>query len=171
MGLTRRIRALAVGGGALLVASALFGSRSADANQRCRPVRGYISVQLAPDGCQSPVGLCTAGKIRHAGVLDGTTSYLALGLSPAAGMPGVVAPNVLSYAGRLSVDTRHGTLQLVDTGVLDQNQNVFTEYDTVAGGTGRFAGATGRLFVSGDITGGGTGFSGRISGRLCRAGH
>ena len=58
-----------------------------------------------------------------------------------------------------------------DNGAEDQVRLVFTEIQRVTGGTGRFAGATGDLFVSGDSPGaepsGAVPFSSRVTGEVC----
>jgi len=44
---------------------------------------------------------------------------------------------------------------------------VFSEFDRVVSGTGRFEGASGTLFIYGDAFPDGTGFLGTIEGPLC----
>ena len=151
-----------------LLAADVATVRSARADDKCKPVHGTIITHLTdPATCQSPFLLCTAGKIVGAGPLNGASTFTTLGLAPSAGMPGVVPPTTLSYAGALVITTRHGQIQLGDVGILDQGNLVFTEIDQVQGGTGSFAGKTGTWFISGPIIDNGTGFRGEIDGQLC----
>jgi hypothetical protein len=97
---------------------------------------------------ESPVGFCSDGVITS-GILKGTKLAVYQGLAPHAGMPGVEPENVFSYSGPATFSTRSGELWLDQVGVLDLGRGTFTELQRVTGGTGRFTGATGELFVSG----------------------
>lgn len=138
----------------------------------CFPLIGTIQVQLTADGCTSPVGLCTRGTFRS-GYISGTTRYTASGLGGGAvGEDSIVTPpsepaTTWSYAGELTITTRLGSITFSDAGVLDNVAGTFTELNRPIRGTGSFEGVTGRMFVSGDITGGGTGFDGVVTGRIC----
>ena|SRR5215831_4480254 len=48
----------------------------------CRPVHGTIHRLFTMQNCSSPVGLCTAGTITDAGLLDGCTTFTALAVAP-----------------------------------------------------------------------------------------
>jgi hypothetical protein len=135
--------------------------RSSAAHVTCHEVHGTIDTAFSGGPCESATGLCTAGTITRAGRLEGTTSYKLDVLAASA------RPEASSYAGVLTLTTNQGTLTLDDTGMVDFGGGVFTEYQTVVGGTGRFAGATGTLFASGFLTADRTGFGGPISGTLC----
>jgi len=146
-----------------------FGAstREADARQSCRKIHGTITSHITdPANCTSPVGLCTAGTITGGGPLNGATVFTTLALAPSACLPGV-PPTTLSYTGVLTISTRRGTVTTTDVGLLDQANLVFTEIDTVQGGTGEFAGATGTWLISGPVIDNGTGFRGDITGELC----
>ena len=71
-------------------------------------------------------------------------------VGPGAGLTSEVAG--LSYAGEMTITTRHGTLITEDLGVVDYAEGVFSEYDIVTGGTGIFEGATATLFIFGSAT-------------------
>jgi hypothetical protein len=114
------------------------------------------------------VGLCTVGTITGAGVLDGTTSFVALGVAPSAGMPTVEPAANLSYSGQLTIVTPDGTLVTRDVGVLDAAHLAFTEMERPASGTGVFANSGNAVFfISGSIVNNGQGFQGALSGTLC----
>lgn len=145
---------------------ALVTSPSAQDTTVCIPIHAKISARwLTCD--DSPIGLCTTGEITKGGVLNGTTYYIALGSAAHAGMPSVEEEATLSYAGTLTITTKHGTLELTDVGVFDQAIGVFGEFDRVVGGSGIFDGASGMLFIYGYSTPDGSGFEGDIRGEVC----
>jgi hypothetical protein len=152
----------------LLVGStSQFPIQSATANSRCHKLDDDAGIQgaIAPDGCTSPVGLCTAGVFVGDGLLNGTTSLTADGLAVAAGMPGVEAPTTLSYTALLTITTRRGKLITRDTGIFDTaGTGLFASRDVVVGGTGIFEGATGHIFYTGT---GVTKFDAHASGEIC----
>lgn len=153
----------------LVGASSQFPVPSATAHSRCHKLDDDAGIQgaLAPDGCTSAVGLCTAGVFVGDGLLRGTTSLTADGLAPSAGMPLVEAASTLSYSGLLTITTRHGTITTRDTGIFDTaGTGLFASRDVVVGGTGIFEGATGHIFYTGT---GVTKFDARASGEICLA--
>src|SRR6266511_2467594 len=128
--------------------------QGADAHSRCHRIDddGGLQSSATTDGCTSPVGLCTAGVFKGDHLLRGTTSFVADGIAPAAGMPAVEAASTLSYSGLLTITTQHGTLTTRDTGIFDTAAGLFASRDIVVGGTGVFAGATGHIFFTGTGT-------------------
>ena len=137
----------------------------------CRPVHGTIHSVFASN-CASPVGLCTAGTISDAGILDGTTTFVALGVAPSAGMPSNEPKENLSYSGQLTITASNGTLVTRDLGVLDVKHFAFTEIERPDSGTGIFANpGTSVFFISGSIVDNGTGFQGDLSGTVCASGN
>jgi hypothetical protein len=138
------------------------------AHDRCRPVRGTINSLFTTQNCTSPVGLCTTGTITGTGLLDGNTSFVALGEAPSAGMPGVEPAANLSYSGQLTIVARQGTLVTNDLGVLDAAHLAFTEMERPSSGTGVFANPGNTVFfISGSIVDNGQGFQGDLSGIAC----
>lgn len=139
----------------------------------CRPVHGTIhSVLITPNCTTSPVGLCTAGTISDAGILDGTTTFVAFGMAPSAGMPSNELTENLSYSGQLTIVASNGTLVTKDLGVLDAKHFAFTEIERPGSGTGIFANpGTSVFFISGSIVDKGTGFQGDLSGTVCASGN
>lgn len=132
----------------------------------CVPVHATIKALFVATDCSSPVGLCTAGQITG-GLLNGTTNFTALGIAPAAGMPGIEPETTLSYHGVLEITTQHGTLTISDIGAFDQAVGVYSEIDRITAGTGRFENATGTLFIYGNAFPDGSGFDGAVRGRIC----
>lgn len=142
------------------------------ANDRCRPVRGTINSVFTTQNCTSPIGLCTVGTITGSGVLDGSTTFVALGEAASAGMPGVEPAANLSYSGQLTIVANNGTLVISDLGVLDSAHLAFTEMERPTSGTGVFANpGTNAFFISGSIVDNGQGFQGDLSGIACFDGH
>lgn len=133
----------------------------------CIPIHAEIRSTFFAAGCDSPVGLCTAGEITKGGILDGTTQFTALSVAPSAGMPGAEPETTLAYSGLLTITTKQGTVVIRDVGVFDAARGVFGEVDRIVEGTGRFLGATGTLYVFGPTTADGTGFVGSIRGEVC----
>jgi hypothetical protein len=138
----------------------------------CRPVHGTIHSVFTTQNCTSPIGLCTTGTITEAGILDGTTTFVAEGVAPSAGMPSVEPPANLSYSGQLTIIASSGTLVTNDLGVLDANHLAFSEIDRPASGTEIFANPGGSVFfISGSIVDNGNGFQGDITGTICASGN
>jgi hypothetical protein len=138
------------------------------ADNRCRRVRGTINSVFFTQNCTSPIGLCTAGTITGAGPLDGSTTFIALGAAPSAGMSGVEPAANLSYSGQLTIVARHGTLVTSDLGVLDAAHLAFTEMERPSSGTGVFSNpGNNAFFISGSIVDNGQGFQGDLSGVAC----
>jgi hypothetical protein len=142
--------------------------QDASADGRCHRIDDDAGLQstATTDGCTSPVGLCTAGTFKGDHLLRGTTSFVADGLAPAAGMPAVEAGTTLSYSGLLTITTHRGTLTTRDTGIFDTAAGLFASRDIVVGGTGIFAGATGHIFFHGTGT---TSFDSAAAGEICLA--
>lgn len=135
----------------------------------CRPVHGMIhSVLSPPQNCTSPVGLCTTGTIVDAGLLDGTTTFIAKLVAPSAGLPGIEPPENLSYSGQLTIMTSSGTLVTRDLGVVDFPHLAFTEIERPASGTGVFANPGNSVFfISGSVVDNQQGFQGDLTGTIC----
>ncbi len=138
-----------------LVGAPVIDSPVAAATIHCKQISAHLETTFT-----SPT--TTIGEITGDGWLKGTTNYAADNLVDGP------QPATSSYSGELVVTTKKGTLTLRDVGVfLAAPGGPFAEYDTVSGGTGRFAGATGLLFIHGTMNAAGNGFTGSISGELC----
>jgi hypothetical protein len=141
------------------------------ADDRCRPIGGTINSLFTKQNCASPIGLCTVGTITGSGLLDGSTSFVALDAAPSAGMPPVEPAANLSYSGQLTIVARQGTLVTNDLGVLDAAHLAFTEMERPSSGTGVFANPGNTVFfISGAIVDNGQGFQGNLSGTICADG-
>jgi hypothetical protein len=152
----------------VVAAAVALTARPGGARSRCHRLSGGAGLRasVVTAGCTSPVGLCTAGQLHGDSLLSGTTSFVADGLAPAAGMPAVEAPTTLSYSGLITITTCDGTLTTRDTGIFDTAAGLFASRDVVVGGTGRFAGATGHLFFHGTGT---SSFDSDADGEICLA--
>jgi hypothetical protein len=142
-------------------------TENVQAHDRCHPVHGRAHTAFTTTNCNSPVGLCTTGKVFGAGPLDGATTFMALDVAPSAGMPATEPSSVLSYSAVFSVTARHGTLTSRNLGVLDPSVLAFTEMGRVSSGTGAFQNPSGVLFFSGSVVDNGQAFDADITGTLC----
>jgi len=102
----------------------------------------------------------TAGKIIGGGLLHGTTTAT-LNIAAIDQTTGDA-----TYVGVVMITTKHGTLTLNDVGLFNLVTGVFSSHSTVAGGTGRFAGATGDLYFAGIVDLASGNFTDEISGEL-----
>jgi hypothetical protein len=78
----------------------------------------------------------TTGMINN-GLLRGTTAFSAQFVNAQG-----------DYVGSTTIVTKHGSISLSDTGVLNSN-GAFLDHATMTGGTRRFEGATGKLVYKG----------------------
>jgi hypothetical protein len=134
----------------------------------CKQVHALIIDASAPQGCTSPFNFCAAGTVEGNRGLDGTTYFVLDGV--AAGLSS--APGFNATSGILVYTTRDGTLTVRETGIgkfSGQPSNGYgSGIEEVMSGTGRFAGASGVLYVrQKDVN---SKFYSRISGELCLAG-
>jgi hypothetical protein len=135
----------------------------------CTRLHAEIVAVPTTIGCTSPVGQCIAGTIDGNRRLQGTTFFTteSVALGPA------TAPNpaaTVSYAGTLQIATSQGNLTAKDTGILDASSGtptsgLFSSFDVITGGTGRFAGATGVFQIRGRTVNGK--FFSDINGEIC----
>ncbi|RAL20544.1 hypothetical protein DL240_16010 [Lujinxingia litoralis] len=140
----------------------------------CRSISASLSATFYTEGCDSPVGMCTAGDLLQRGRrVVGQTNYVADGVGGGAiGEDSIVFPPVepgstWSYAGVLRLITPLGEVQSSDIGVFDTAGGSFTELNRVTGGTGIFEGATGTFFINGTSFPDGSGFEADITGEVC----
>jgi len=113
---------------------------SAAAAPICKKINGKVTLQALPSStCSSSISLCAGGKL--SGDLAGTSSFV--GTSQATTVD-TSATSVILLTGDNTIYTSAGTLLTKDAIVLQTTgQGNFGEVDTVVGGTGEWAGATG----------------------------
>ena len=133
---------------------------------RCHEVDADFTSALTTEDC-SPTSLCAAGAIKHDRLLRGPMFVSVDHTAPSAGLPGIEPPSTLSVSGvRTLTPHRGGTLIAHVVGIFDTAAVVFNEINEITSGTGRFAGATGRLHVVGQAVAPGK-FAGEIRGQIC----
>lgn len=132
---------------------------------RCQSVSGHITDQpFAGAECASPLGQCSAG--RFYGVLKGDFVASATSFTPSGD---TATTGVLSFTADLVLHTKDGDLFLKDAGAFNTTPGGRGEHatvTTVTGGTGRWAGANGRLLETGTFTQEDGGYS-DYSGEIC----
>ncbi len=154
-------------GAVLAVSMVLFGvGQTAEADPRCRSVRGTLTLIPVTAPCTSPVGVCGIGDFR--GVLRGPYTSQLTSIVPTAETP---QTGVVLITGDTTLHARlgskSGTLEFKDSGAFKTiGDGEFAELFSVVSGTGDFVGATGTLIVTGtfDFAGGG---DGEYSGTIC----
>ena len=144
----------------LLLCSYFPTTASAD-NKRCRQIRATLFEEAAPELAPG-LAVETIGTLR--GSLRGTYHFQI----PEGGFVPAVDSSKLFYQGESSISTRRGALFLIDTGTIDTvSPGYLSALADIEGGTGRFEGASGQLFYSGNFdneTGTGTV---KFSGFIC----
>jgi hypothetical protein len=134
----------------------------------CKRVEGHLEEALLPgSACTSVVGLCTIARMF--GHLKGEARFTASAFIPSADTP---TTNVVFVTGdtlvvNAQLEDRHGTLivknaaayHTVGDGELVDNQ-------TIIGGTGDLAGASGSIRISGNFLAD-TGGTSRFEGTVC----
>jgi hypothetical protein len=136
----------------------------------CKQVRAKEHAVRVTEGCTSPVGFCVEGVVTGGGWINGKTKATILGLAPSVGLPGIEPETTLSAAGDRTIETSHGTLTLRFTAVFDSVRGEFSELLRVTGGTGKFLGATGTLYLTGRLSADGISIEGDFTGVICLAG-
>jgi hypothetical protein len=157
----RRITGLTVGGLALLLAGA-----DTSATNGCLTVEGTYTEQASTDpGCTSPVGLCIEGTYR--GSISGDFAGAATTLTSTVDTP---QTGVLVFTSDSSTEARigrrHGTLSIKNSGAFHSTGlGEIVDVQTIVGGAGDFAGASGVIRASGTFTsesGGRSSYSGTV---------
>ncbi len=135
----------------LALALALAAATPAAADSDCRTIHSRVTLTAsAGPGCTSEVGLCAGGVLK--GSLRGTSEFIGTSFVSTVDTP---ATGVLVLTGDNTIHTRDGDLLTKDTIVLaTTGAGEFGEVDTIVGGTGVWAGASGKLIGTGTFANG-----------------
>lgn len=141
---------------------ALLLATGATAASACKKINGQITLQALPSSaCASSISLCASGSLR--GDLAGTSFFVGTSQAVTADTP---ATSVILLTGDNAIDTGDGILKTKDAIVLrTAGDGSFGEVDTVIGGTGKWAGATGVFRAQGTFANGGG--HGEYIGEIC----
>lgn len=144
---------------AAIALTACLHSGAAWAGDRgnCTEARGHLSVVNNFDGT-------TSGTITQGGRLNGSTQALfTSALTP------TPDPSAFSYTDDFAVTSSRGVLKARNVGIFDVVAGLFTEIARIdpSSSTGRYAGATGVLYINGTTTDGGATFQAVITGEVC----
>lgn len=131
---------------ALILIAGIAAASPASADPNCHKKHGSVSIQIYSDGtCPSAVGLCA--NVTFKGGLHGTSNFVGTSLVPSVD---VATTGIVLLTGDNHIQTADGDLFVKDAIVFNTTgNNEFAEVDTIVGGTGDFAGATGRLLATG----------------------
>ena len=147
-----------------LASAALFSAPAGNAAAaRCKNVRGHVTSQTLTENCPSSIGLCATGQFY--GAIRGELLLVATSLTPTQDTP---VTGVLMYTADDVIKTKEGDIYTKDAGALNLTPGSTGDdvsIVTITGGTGAYAGATGRLRVSGTFSEAGGEFS--YEGELC----
>ena len=164
----RRLRAFAVFPLLVVLTIAVATASNAEA-ANCKSINARFVQVLVAEDCLSPIGICTTAQI-DSGLLKGTKTFTATNAVPTAGLGApLVAASTLSYVGPVVIATEQGDLYVDFVGLIDTANDVFTELGRPVGGTGLFSGATGELFVHGNVLENDTVFDSTMTGEVCLA--
>ena len=147
--LARRVTGGAVAGLALLLTGSSVGAASP-----CEKVKGSYDEHAETAGCASPVGLCIAGV--YSGSIKGDFFGTALTVVPNAdtGTTGVLTFTAHSVI-HAKLRGEQGDLVIDNAGVFQTTPpGNIVDLQTIVGGTGDLAGATGAIRASGVFTSG-----------------
>jgi hypothetical protein len=111
------------------------------ADSDTKSVKGKFEEQAFTEGCTSPVDLCAAG--RFTGGLHGPFEIVVTNATPTSD------PDVLLLETSSVLHTKKGDIFLSGRTVLNTVTGAFSSVDTITGGTGKYAGATGTLHSTG----------------------
>lgn len=165
----RRLTGLTGSAATVALVALVTGNSVGAAASPCFRATGHYQEHLAVDGCSSPVGLCIA--IDYDGVVRGdgfgtATSFLSTIDSATTGVVAFTSDSVI----HAQVHGRSGDLIVKNAGVFQQGgDGNIVDDQTIVGGTGELAGATGVLRASGTfspVTGTG---SSTYDGKVCFA--
>ena len=158
---------IAIAAALTLLSGAIRSGTAAEKSSKakCKTFSGHITDQpYAGAECASPLGQCSAG--RFYGGLKGNFVASATSFTPS---NDTATTGVLSFTADLVLHTKDGDLFLKDAGAFNTTpggQGEHATVSTVTGGTGRWAGASGRLLETGTFTQEDGGYS-DYGGEIC----
>lgn len=121
----------------LVVLLGLLSSRAV-ADSNVKTVNGHVEDQVVSEGCQSPYGICTIGRLT--GGIQGDLDFTITSLSP------TNAPGVLFFTAMSTIHTATGDISCDDSGSFNTGgDGEGVHLCQITGGTGEFLGASGYL--------------------------
>lgn len=155
-----RSAGIAIFGLALILGPLATGTAAAD--PQCKKVHGHLFLEAeAVPTCGSPIGLCATVTLQ--GSIQATSQFVGSSALVTVDTP---TTGVIAVTGDNAYQTSRGTIFTKDAIVLSTvGDGEFAEVDTIVGGTGAYAGATGTLVGTGTFANGAG--SGVIDGEIC----
>jgi hypothetical protein len=149
---------------AALASSLTFADDRDDDAGGCKKIHATIADSPTTDGCTSPFHFCAAGVVDGDHGLNGTTFFSLDGF--------VAKANTVPYgttSGILVYTTDQGTLTVRETGIGNMGADALgghgASLEDIQSGTGRFAGATGTLFLASTAANGT--YTAHVTGEIC----
>jgi hypothetical protein len=147
----------------VVAATAAAGAGYALASEDPKQAHGSLRSQPLVEGCTSPGGFCTVGRIN--GTIHGDFVFTALRSVPSD------TPGVVLFTGEIVIQTKRGEVRCQDAGAynigeLEAGPGPFVSLCTITGGTGDWAGATGHIRIQGTFSlaeGGNSKYEGLVS--------
>jgi hypothetical protein len=140
----------ALGLGAASVALLVGSAAPSEAASGCRDVRGFYVEHATSENCTSPVGLCIAGT--YSGQIRGDFRGAATTVTPTADTPTTGAAIFTSDSTiDATIGGRTGILVIKNAGVFAASGPI-VDLQTIVGGNGGLAGASGALRAQGTFS-------------------
>ena len=140
----------------------LLATSSVAAASKCKKVAGKFTLTpVSGPACASEVGVCATGS--YIGVLQASSAFIGTSFVPT---HDVATTGVFLLTGNNTITTATGTISTQDAIVLKTSgAGEFAEVDTVIGGTGAWANASGTITAEGYF--GSEGGAGVYMGEIC----
>jgi hypothetical protein len=123
---------------------------AAFADPICKAVHGRVDLAATEPTCGSAIGLCAGGVLN--GTLHGHSEFVGTSFVSTVETP---TTGVIVLTGDNTIHTQDGDIFTKDSVVLDTaGDGEFAEVDTIVGGTGAYAGASGYLTATGTFLNG-----------------
>ena len=137
----------------LLLTSFRTAREVAAASATCKHVQGSLRETLVTSPCASLVGLCTVAQL--IGNLRGEAHFTASSFIPSADTPntGTIFATGDNLIVNAQFEGRRGTVATKSAAAFRPGSGDLVDLQTIIGGTGDFAGATGTIHTSGNFIG------------------